>query len=247
MTRTSLLASAMRLARRRSRRARPRGPPCPTTRTARRRRPGASRPRPGRPRRIRRCGERAAAALQRRQASAAARVAIATGRAGSARPARRAAPRSRRPRGRRPAAGPGCASTTASALWPIEPVDPRMAMRFITTLQVHGCRRSRPARRRAASIRSSTPPWPGMSARGILHARAALQQRLEQIAGDAERHDRGAEQDAQRRRGAAGNTPAAPPTAMAVSAEDEAADRPFDRLLRADCGASGRRPNARPV
>ena len=45
----------------------------------------------------------------------------------------------------------------------------------------------RPARRTgSASMRSSMPPWPGIRCRAVLHAGAALEQRLEQIAGDAE-------------------------------------------------------------
>ena len=51
-------------------------------------------------------------------------------------PARRAAPRCRRRRARRRAASCGCASTTASALWPIEPVEPRMAMPFMSAVQL---------------------------------------------------------------------------------------------------------------
>ena len=47
-----------------------------------------------------------------------------------------------------PTAGRGCASTTASALWPIEPVDPRMAMRF-TAGRLQGRNRT-PARQTAA-------------------------------------------------------------------------------------------------
>ena len=100
-----------------------------TRRRARGRRRDARRPRRGRRGRCRRSSRRrrraAAQPIERRRRSPSRRCA-----AGSARSARRAGRRSRRRRGRRPAADRRCASTTASALWPIEPVDPRMAMRF---------------------------------------------------------------------------------------------------------------------
>ena len=53
--------------------------------------------------------------------------------AGTARPAPRTARRSVRRRGRPPRAGRRCASTTDSALRPMEPVEPRMAMRFTSS------------------------------------------------------------------------------------------------------------------
>ena len=142
--------------RRRWRRARRRAPPCRTRRTARRRRRDGSRPRSGRRRRCAAVG--------------------ATGRPDApARRAHRRAPRRRhRDRvGRKratcsanramfsPAASAttrsrsGCASTTASALWPIDPVDPRIAIRFMWSRELRGTgrTRSRPAPR-TASCRS---------------------------------------------------------------------------------------------
>ena len=89
-----------------------------------------------------------------RSSSSAAPVAIAD----DARPVPRdllgaARRRCRRRRGRPPRSRSGCASTTASALVPIEPVEPRMAMRFITQCAsriARTARRRTPARRRAA-------------------------------------------------------------------------------------------------
>ena len=88
----------------------------------------------------------------------------------------------------------GCASTTASALWPIEPVDPRMAMRFIEPVMIRtevpdedvidGCG-EQPA---VDSIEHAAMARDQRTR--ILDAGAALQQRLEQVADDAERRQR---------------------------------------------------------
>ena len=78
--------------------------------------------------------------------------------ADSARPARRAARRCRPRRAPRQQSRVGCASTTASALWPIEPVEPRIARRLhemLRTIQIErpgsrtAARRCDRARRRA--------------------------------------------------------------------------------------------------
>ena len=78
--------------------------------------------------------------------------------------------RSRRRPGRPPPGGRGARRPPTSALRPIEPVDPRMAiLRFAR----HGCAVTSAApgtgsspgtTNSSASMRSSTPPWPGMSA-----------------------------------------------------------------------------------
>ena len=86
-------------------------------------------------------------------------------RGGSARSARRAARRCRPPRARRPSGALGCASTTASALRPIDPVEPRMATRFTSRSAGTG---RRPAWRTAARrcdrgcrrVRESAPSCP---------------------------------------------------------------------------------------
>ena len=83
----------------------------------------------------------------------------------SARPARPAARRCRRRRAPRRAAASGCASTTASALRPIEPVEPRMARRFTRRSAGRGrtpasrtaARRCDRARRRGRGSASSCP------------------------------------------------------------------------------------------
>src|SRR5436190_21934785 len=99
-----------------------------------------------------------------------------------------------------------CASTTASALCPMEPVDPRMAMRFTVTSE--GARNRERAQRWSAralqALRSSVLQHHVVDRggeeervdavedaavarnqrRAVLHAGRALQHRLEEIAGD---------------------------------------------------------------
>ena len=147
----------------RSPRAPPRGRPCRTTRRARCRRRGAWPRRSGRRRRIRPAPagppRAAPAAPARRRAPG--RSPSRSSPARARRPARRSGRRSRRPRAPTTRSASGCAATTASALWPIEPVEPRIAMRSHHELQVadedvvHG------RGEQQLSMRSSTPPCPG--------------------------------------------------------------------------------------
>ena len=139
-------------------------PAVPTTRTAPRRRPDASRPRSAlrcRARMMRAARRRARAVPPRRSASAAAE-AIATVAGRCVRSARRSGATFSPAASATTCSRSGCASTTASALWPIEPVEPRIAMRF---MQPGGSARTR-SRSGAAnsqlSMRSRTPPCPGI-------------------------------------------------------------------------------------
>ena len=81
-------------------------------------------------------------------------------------------------------------------------------------------------------MRSRTPPWPGISAELSFTPGAALEHRLEQIAGDAERDDGEAQADAKEDRHA-GHPPRAGGHEQR-RAEHEPADRALDGFLRAD-------------
>src|SRR5688500_13825192 len=110
----------------------------------------------------------------------------------------------------------GCARTTSRVLCPIDPVDPRMARFFMiragstkqdpayfrsvgqvllfarleTVSDKHVVHRS-PEKQRVDAIQTTSVP--GDDRGRVLHIDAALQQRLEQIADDADRRDREAE------------------------------------------------------
>ena len=193
--------------------------------------PGARPPRPGRTRATWR--------------PAPAPVAIGNGaRTEAPRPAPPAGRRSPRRPGRRPAADRGCASTTASALCPIDPVDPRMAMRFTGEGRSARYRTKIVEHRRGEQQRVDPiehAAVPGNQRRAVLHARAPLQHRLEQVAGNARRPRRPAPAAPE---SATGDRPA-PATSGPRSAMPERAGRRSrrprpPRLLRAD----GRRQRA---
>ena len=93
-------------------------------------------------------------------------------------------------------------------------------------------RRGKTARRKSsASMRSSTPPCPGISDELSFTPAARFSTRLEQVAADAERHDQHAEQD---QRTGPGNGQHSRGRQRHESGRRSAADRAFDRLLRAD-------------
>ena len=131
----------------------------------------------------------------------------------SARPARRAASAFSPAASATTRSRSGCASTTASALCPIEPVDPRMAIALHAAARLTGSSSSddvdRPARRTAAVDAIEHAAVAGNQRRAVLHAGAALEHRLEQIADDAERHDRTAPTSARAPSGTTGSHQAA--------------------------------------
>ena len=171
--------------------------------------------------------------------------------AGSARSAPRAARRSR------PAARPttcsrsACASTTASALWPIEPVDPRMAMRFDRSHRVRAGvaqeRCSRPAPRTAARrCDRGCRRGPGISAE--LSLTPALRLSI-----DSNRSPAMPSATIGERRARRAAPPAcvgshhAPATTNSAAPNTKPPTAPSTVFFGLIAGASGRRPNARPV
>ena len=103
------------------------------------------------------------------------------------------------------------------------------------TLQVARRTRRTPAPANSQlSMRSRTPPWPGNQRRRVLDAGAALQQRLEQVADDAERAMPRRPAPAAEHAAPPGNTQAPPNDHRRASPNTHAADRAFDGLLRAD-------------
>ena len=127
-----LVGERDRLADARWRRAPPRGRRCPTTRTARGRHPDATPPPRGR--RVRspttRIGRRPDLAQPIERCAGGHRDDAAAGMRAICSASRSAFSPAARPTTSRRS---GCASTTASALWPIEPVEPRIAMRFMSS------------------------------------------------------------------------------------------------------------------
>ena len=91
---------------------------------------------------------------------------------------------------RRPGTGPACASRTSTVCVPMLPVEPeqRDAERRVRPGQAAEQERGHTARppgaaNRNESIRSSMPPWPGMSVAGVLLAGGPLEHRLGEVAG----------------------------------------------------------------
>ena len=86
----------------------------------------------------------------------------------------------------------------------------------------------------------------GNQCRRVLHAGAAFEQRLEQIADDAERDDRSAE-NREQQRVAAQRKPGVRATIIAAVPKTNPPTAPSIVFLGLMAGASGRRPSARPV
>ena len=166
-------------------------------------------------------------------------VAIAIASAEARRPARRTARRSRRPP----------APTTRSTVG-MRVDDRERALADRSGRAENGDAFHQPVHRRIAasgrtrnrrgaansqlSMRSSMPPWPGNQAPRVLHAGAPLQQRLEQIADDAERRRRVAPTQREHQRPVASGTPAARRAIIATVPNTSPPIAPSTRLLRAD-------------
>ena len=117
-------------------------------------------------------------------------------------------------------------------------------MRFIRVLQHHVVDGAA-NKQRVDAIEDAAVA--GNERRAVLHAGAPLQHRLEEIAGDAERHDGDAEQRSAARSGTDGQPPRRrrpPGTTAPKTKPPTAPSMVFFGLM---AGASGRRPNARPV
>src|SRR3989442_14355992 len=87
----------------------------------------------------------------------------------------------------------GCASTTASALWPIEPVDPRMASRFMQWSGLQDQIEKQVERRARKEQRVDAIEHAAMSRdqrRSVLDAGNPLQPRLEHAPVSPKQHDR---------------------------------------------------------
>ena len=127
-------------------------------------------------------------------------------------------------------------------------------------------RRSRPVTSSSASMRSSTPPWPGIRLRAVLHLRRALEHRLEQVADDAERDERRAPAERAHRAASPGSHSAAqpvpwpvlpptnPPTApstvffgLIAGASSVPAEQPPRVVLRGVADDDGQRPAGTPL
>ena len=131
---------------------------------------------------------------------------------------------------RRPRRDRGCVRRPRRARSvPIDPVEPRMAMRFTCTVQtfradVREVEHRRGEEQRVDAIEDAAVA--GNQRRAVLHVGGALQHRLEQIAGDAGDDDAEAERWRASTRDSAGSQ-YEPATARNSGAEDEAADRAF--------------------
>ena len=150
---------------------------------------------------------------------------------GPARPSARSSLRPPAPTTRRRS---GCAATTASALCPIEPVEPRIATRFIRTWSDSGRRRNRPARR-TASCRCDRARRRGPGSVFDESLTPALR-----LSSDSNRSPTMPSADDARADAARSSNRSAPRETPAAAdghrqrAEHEPADRPFERLLRTD-------------
>ncbi len=166
--------------------------------------------------------------------------------AGSARSAPRAARRSRPRRGRRPAADRRARRRPRARSVPIEPVDPRIAMRFmrITRTFRNDVVDRRREQQRVDPIEDAAVA--GNQRRAVFDAGAALQHRLEQIAGDAERDDARGRGRRATRTGMPG-THHAPATTNSAVPNTKPPIAPSIVFFGLIAGASGRRPKARPV
>src|SRR6188768_2093399 len=91
-----------------------------------------------------------------------------------------------------------CVSTTDKALWPIEPVDPRIATRRRSDIPEHHVVDRRREQQGVDAIEDAAVA--GYQRGTVLHARAPLEHRFEEVAGHAKRHDGDAKQYAHRQR-----------------------------------------------